>query len=51
MNPKFKRAPANSKLSTAGFVDKTTNELLMCGKFSKAECDEFNGVTPAKKKK
>ncbi len=49
MNPKFKRAPINSKLTTGGFVDKTSGELLTCGKFTKAECDEFNGVAVSEK--
>lgn len=44
MNPRFKRAPANSKLTLGGFADKTTGEPLMIGKFTQAECDEFNGV-------
>ena len=44
MNPRFKRAPANSKLTTGGFADKGTGEPLMSGKFTQAECDEFNGV-------
>tara|TARA_B100000780_G_scaffold276173_1_gene244255 strand:- start:2794 stop:2994 length:201 start_codon:yes stop_codon:yes gene_type:complete len=51
MNPRFKRAPANSKLTTAGFADKVTGEPLMSGKFTQAECDEFNDVKKATPKK
>ena len=51
MNAKFKRAPAGCKLTEGGFAHKVTGELLQCGKFTKAECDEFNGVKASKAKK
>tara|TARA_B110000908_G_scaffold36257_1_gene43436 strand:+ start:2368 stop:2523 length:156 start_codon:yes stop_codon:yes gene_type:complete len=51
MNAKFKRAPAGCKLTEGGYAHKVTGELLQCGKFTKAECDEFNGVKASKAKK
>tara|TARA_B100000780_G_scaffold234179_1_gene174503 strand:- start:854 stop:1054 length:201 start_codon:yes stop_codon:yes gene_type:complete len=46
MNPRFKRAPAGSKLTLSGFFSQS-GEPLMIGKFTQDECDEFNGVKKA----